>query len=109
SVREIEVVVRPIAPGKLGDPLEVRPDNLGLHRLATRTLETAELALDFLTRLLGQLELEQLLAELRHLLRLIVVAELLLNRLHLLAEIHLALPLAQLLLDLRLDLLLHLE
>ena len=40
---------------------------------------------------------------------LVVVAELFLDRLHLLAQVHLALPLAQLFLDLRLDLLLHLE
>ena len=39
----------------------------------------------------------------------VVVAELFLDRLHLLAQVHLALPLAQLFLDLRLDLLLHLE
>ena len=43
------------------------------------------------------------------LLALVVVAELLLDRLHLLAQVHLALALAQLLLDLRLDLLLRLE
>ena len=60
-------------------------------------------------RLLGQLELVELLAQLGDLLRLVVVAELLLDRLHLLAQEHLALPLAQLFLDLRLDLLLHLE
>ena len=40
---------------------------------------------------------------------LIVVAELLLDRLHLLAQVHLALALAQLFLDLRLDLFLRLE
>ena len=108
-VRQIEVVVRPRVPRQLGDPLEIRADDLRFHRLAAGALEAAELALDFLARLLRQLELVQLLAQLDDLLRLIVVAELFLDRLHLLAQIHLALPLAQLFLDLRLDLFLHLE
>ena len=51
----------------------------------------------------------ELLAQLGDLLRLVVVAELFLDRLHLLAQVHLALALAQLFLDLRLDLFLHLE
>ena len=108
-VREIEVVVGAVVPRKLGDPLQVGADDLRFHRLAAGALEASELALDFLPRLLGQLELVQLVAKLGDLLGLVVVAELLLDRLHLLAQIHLALPLAQLLLDLRLDLLLHLE
>ena len=61
------------------------------------------------SRLFRQLELVELLAKLVDLLRLVVVAELFLNRLHLLAQVHLALALAQLFLDLRLDLFLHLE
>ncbi len=58
---------------------------------------------------LGSSSFVELLAQLRDLLALVVVAELLLDRLHLLAQVHLALPLAQLLLDLRLDLFLRLE
>ena len=57
----------------------------------------------------GSVELRQLLAKLADLLRLVVVAELLLDRLDLLAQVHLALPLAELFLDLRLDLFLRLE
>ena len=108
-VREVEVVVGPLVPRQLGDPLEVRANDLRFHRLAARALEAAELALDFRARLLRQLELVELLAKLADLLRLVVVAELFLDRLHLLAQVHLALPLAQLFLDLRLDLLLRLE
>jgi hypothetical protein len=72
-------------------------------------LEPAELALDLGARLLGQRSLRQLLAQLLDLLGLVVVAELLLDRLELLAQVHLALALAELLLHLRLDLLLRLE
>ena len=107
---EVEVVVRARVPGQLGDPFEVGADDLRLHRLAARALEPAELALDLGARLLGELELGELLAELGQLSRLlVVVAELLLDRLDLLAEVHLALALAQLLLHLRLDLVLRLE
>ena len=51
----------------------------------------------------------EFLAQLADLLGLIVVAELFLDRLHLLAQEHLALALAELFLDLRLDLVLRLE
>ena len=79
------------------------------HRLAAGTFQPTELALDLGACLLRERELDELLAELLDLLRLVVVAELLLDRLHLLAQEHLALALAELLLDLRLDLLLRLE
>ena len=72
-------------------------------------LEPAELAVDFLAALLGQLERGELLAQLLELVPLVVLAQLLPDRLELLAQEHLALPLAQLLLDLRLDVLLGLE
>ena len=108
-VVQIELVVGARVPRQLGDPLEIRADHLRFHRLASRPLQAAELALDFGARLLGKLELAELVAKLGHLLRLVVVAELLLNRLHLLAQIHLALALAQLFLHLRLDVFLRLE
>ena len=58
---------------------------------------------------MGSSSFVELLAQLGDLLALVVVAELLLDRLHLLAQVHLALALAELFLDLRLDLLLRLE
>ena len=108
-VAQVEVVVGARVPRQLGDPLEIGADHLRFHGLAARALETAELALDFLARRLRQIELRQLLAKLLDLPALIVVAELLLDRLHLLAQIHLALALAELFLHLRLDLLLRFE
>ena len=103
------MVVGAGVPRQLRDPLQIGADDLRFHRLAAGALQAAELALDFGARLLGQLELGELLAQLVDLARLVVVAQLLLNRLELLAEIHLALPLAQLFLDLRLDLFLRFE
>ena len=102
---EVEVVVRSGAPGELRDPFEVGADDLGVHRLAPRASQPTQLALDLGAGLLGEVELEELLAELGQLSRrLVLVAQLLLDGLELLAEVHLALALAQLLLDLRLDL-----
>ena len=46
GVVEVEVVVGPGVPGQLGDPLQVGPDDLGLHRLAAGPLQPAQLALD---------------------------------------------------------------
>jgi len=60
-------------------------------------------------RLGRQLKPGELLAQLLDLARLVVLPELLLDRLHLFAEEHLPLPLAQLFLNLRLDLVLGLK
>jgi hypothetical protein len=98
-----------VFPRQLGDPLEICADNLRLHRFASGALQASQLALDFGARLLGELQLRQLVAELLHLFRLIVVAQLLLDRFELLAQEHLALSFAQLFLNLRLDLLLSLQ
>jgi hypothetical protein len=109
GARQVELVVGAGAPRQLGDPLEVGADDLRLHRLAPGALEAAELALDLLPRLLRERQLAELLAQLLELLALVVLAELLLDRLHLLAEEHLALALAELLLHGALDVLLRLE
>ena len=109
GVIQLELVVRSRVPRELGDPLEVRPDDLRFHRFAAGALEPAELALDFRARLLGQRQLREFLAKLDDLLARVVVAKLLLDRLQLLAQIHLALALAELFLDLRLDVFLRLE
>ena len=103
GVLQIQLVVRSLVPGQLRYPLEVSANHLRFHRFATGALQSSQLALYFLPRFLWQLKLRQLIAKFRDLLARIVVAELLLNRLELLAEIHLALTLTQLLLDLRLD------
>src|SRR5918992_4186424 len=104
-VLEIEVVVRARIPRELGDPLEIRSDDLSLHRLTARALEAPKLALDFRPRFPRQVEFRELITQLRDLAALVVVAELLLDRLELLAQVHLALPLAELLLDRRFDIL----
>ena len=109
GVVEVEVVVRSGVPGQFRDPLQVGPDHLGFHRLATGPLQAAQLALDLGPRFRGKFEGGKLGAEILGLARLVVVAQFLLDRLHLLAEVHLLLALAQLGLDLRLDLVLRLE
>ena len=106
---KFEVIIRARAPRQLGNPLEIRADHLRFHGFATGALEAAELTLRFRTRILGELELGELFAELGDLLRLVVVAELFLNGLQLLAQEHLALSFAQLFLDLRLDVFLRFE
>ncbi len=106
---EVERIIGARVPRELRDPLEIRADHLRLHRLATRALQAPQLALDLGAGLLRQLELHELVPQLGHLAARVVVPELLLNRLELLAQIHLALALPQLLLHLRLDLLLGLE
>src|SRR5689334_14614853 len=103
------MVIRPGAPRQFRDPLEVRTNDLCFHRLATRALETTKLALDFSACLLGQGKLHELFAKLAYFLGLIVIAELFLNGLHLLAQIHLTLALSELLLDLRFDFFLRFE
>ena len=95
--------------GQLRDVLEERADHLGLHRLAPDALEAPELAVDLLAHVLGQGVLRELLLELlevRGVLAL-ALAELLLDRAELLAQEHLALAVADLLLDLGLDVLLR--
>ena len=72
-------------------------------------LEPAELAVHFLPRLGRQLERRDLLLQLAEVVALVVLAQLALDGLELLPEEHLPLPLAQLLLDLRLDVLLGVE
>ena len=75
-----------------------------LGRLRRQPLEAPELALGLLPRVLGQVRLLELLAQLLRLgLRLVDLAELLLDRLELLAQEVLALALLHLRLDLRLD------
>ena len=100
GVLEIDLVLAARVPRQLADPLEVVADDLGLHAFATDALEARQLALHLFAHLLGQHERFEALFELLDLALFVVVAELFLDRLELLAQVHLALPLAELFLHL---------
>ena len=80
-----------------------------LHRLPADPGEPVELAVHFLPGLGRQVERLELLPQLLQIVPLVALAQLALDGLELLAEEHLPLPLAQLLLDLGLDVLLGIE
>ena len=102
---EVEVVLGHLVPRQRDDPVQVRADDAVLGRRRGQLLQPGELALRCLADILGQLQLGELRAELVHLgLLLVALAELLLDRLQLLAQEVLALALLHLRLDLRLDL-----
>ncbi len=106
---DLQVFLSGLVPRQLGDMLEKGPDDLGLHRLAADPAQPAELAIDFLACLLGQIEPFEAQLELIDLGAIVFVAELAPNGLQLFAEIDLALPVAELFLHLRLDVLLGIE
>ena len=106
---DVELFVRRFRPGEVRDDLQVRPHDLGLGRFARDALQAPQLAVHLAPRLLRQLERLDPLAEIVRLLRVDILAQLLLDRLHLLSEEDLALPITQLLLDLLANLLLRLE
>src|SRR6059036_3384160 len=106
---QVERLLRPLVPGQFGHRLEVRADYLGLHRVPVRPLQPSELAVDFLARGFGELERLEPLPQVLDLGPFVPFAELLLDRLHLLPQEHLALALAQLFLDLGLNVLLGVE
>src|SRR5262249_9302764 len=87
---DVEVVFAPRRPGELCDRLEIGPDDLRLHRLAADARQAAPLAIHLATHVLRQLERVELLLQLLQplALRALVLAELLLDRLELLAEVH---------------------
>ena len=104
-VLKVEVVLRLHAPGQREDPLEVGADDAVLGRRRRDPLQPRELALGCLPRVLGQIRLLQLFAKLVDLrLHLVGLAELVLDRLELLAQEVLPLRLVHLRLDLGLDL-----
>ncbi len=104
-MRQVEVVLGRLVPRKRGDPLEVTAHDSVLGHRRLQALEPAELSVDLLAHLLGQLDGSELLAQLGDLrLDLVGFAELLLDRLQLLAEEVLTLTLLELGLHLRLDL-----
>ena len=106
---QVELVVGALAPGQLGDPLQVGADDLVLRGLGRRPVEPAQLALDFVARGVAQLQLGDPVAQLVRLVALALLAELLADLLHLLAQKHLALALAEFLLDLGLDVLVGID
>ena len=93
-----------LRPRQIGDQLEVVADDVRLRALAVHALETAELAIDDLLRVFGELRVVETLAERTRARLAVAVAELALDGAHLLAEDVLALVLAELLLHLGLDL-----
>ncbi len=104
-VLEVEVVLGRCVPRQRRDPLEVGADDAVLGRRRRQLLEPAELAVGRLARVLRQPGRVDLLAQLVHLgLLLVALAELLLDRLQLLAQEVLALALFHLRLHLGLDL-----
>ena len=104
-VLDVEVVLGLHRPGQVDQPLEVAADDAVLGRGRRKLLQAPELALGRLRGVLRQLRGLDPLAELVHLGGLVVgLAELVLDRLHLLAQEVLALALVDLGLDLGLDL-----
>src|SRR3989475_7157539 len=87
----------------------MRADHMMFHRIAIRPLQAVDLAFDILACGLGDLERLEPLPQVLHLGPFVPFAELLADRLHLLPQEHLALALAQLFLDLGLDVLLRVE
>ena len=105
GVPEIEIVLGGLVPRQRRDPLEVAADHAPLRHRRLEPLEPGQLAVGLLADLLGELDRRQLLAQLVDLgLDLVGLAELLLDRLELLAQEVLALALVELGLDLGLDL-----
>src|SRR3954454_21100589 len=101
---EVDVIVGRDAPRQLDDPLEVGADHAVLGGLRRQPLEARQLALGLLAHHLRQLGLLDPLTELLRLRGTLVgLAELLLDRLQLLAQEVLALRRVHLGLDLRLD------
>ena len=104
-VGNVEVVLGRHAPRQLDDPFQVGADYPVLGGCRRQALEAPQLAVGLLSRLLGQLGRLDPLAELIDLgLLLVSLAELLLDRLELLAQVVLALSLLDPRLDLGLDL-----
>ena len=102
---DVELVGRLLLPGKRDQPVEVGPRHGVLGGRRRHLGQAVELAESLLPGLLGHPGRLDLLAQLADLLAaLVALAELLLDRLHLLAQVVLALGLRHLRLDLGLDL-----
>ena len=106
---QIERFLRPLVPRQLGNGFEISANHLRFHRFAAGALEARELAIDHCSSGFRQIQRVEPLLEIVGFRRLLFLAELLANCLHLFAEQHFALALAELFLYLRLDVLLHVE
>ena len=105
GVPDVEVVVARDRPGQRDDPVEIGADHRVLGALGRDAPEALELAARRLVGLFGEAELVELLAKLGHLGFLLVgLAQLLLDRLELLAQEVLALALVDLAAHVALDL-----
>ncbi len=108
GVFQVEVVLAVQAPGQTGQPVEIGSRDRALGAVGVTPLEPADLPLDLLESLLGEVPLARPLAVAGDLGRqLFALAELVLDRLELLAEEELALALVHLAARLHRDLLLH--
>jgi hypothetical protein len=107
--RQIDLLFGALVPRQLGHPLEERADDLVFGRLRARALQALELTIDLGALILGELEGLDALTHLLDVVAFLLFAELLLDRLELLTEQHLALPLAELRLHLGLDVLLRID
>src|SRR6266540_7048012 len=106
---DVPVVARGLVPRERDKPVDVGADDARLGRRLRDLLEPAELLERLLPHRIRHAGLLDLVLELLELGALVVLAQLLLDRLHLLAEDVLALGLVERRLDLALDLLLQLE
>ncbi len=107
-LHRVQALVRALVPGDGDQPVEVRADHRGLARLLAHPLQAAELLQCLLVDLLGHLGGLDLGAVLLRD-RALVLAELLADRLHLLAQEVLALLVLGALLDVLADALAHLQ
>ena len=103
-VADVEVVLAPDVPWKISHPVEVRSNPAVLGTLLARSLETAELALGLLAHRFGHVRLLDLGPVLGDDISVLVLAELLADGGHLLAQEELALVLFHPLGDVRADL-----
>ena len=104
-VGDVKVVLGGAAPRQLDQPLEIGADDAVLGGRRRQALQAPQLAIGLLSGVLGEVRRLDPLAQLVDLgLLLVGLAQLLLDRLQLLAQVVLALALVDLRLDLRLDL-----
>ena len=106
---QVQRFLRPLVPRQLGNRFEVGADDLRLHRFATGALQAGQLPFDLLLGRFGQLQGLEPLAQLVDVAGFVLLPKLLADGFQLLAQDHLALALAELLLHLRLDVFLRVE
>ncbi len=101
-LRQVHVIVGPRLPGQIGDPLQPRQEELRLRRgLAAQALEPAEIAAHLGQHLGGDARRRDAGLDAAQRVAPLLLAQLLLDGLELLAQVELALPLADLHLDAR--------